>query len=95
MKFLSVRELKSKSAQVWKELSAQKEMIVTSNGRPIAMLSSINESNLEKVLKAFRMARASNAVAAIQYESTEQGTDKMSMKEIDAEIQVVRDERKS
>ncbi|MCB2168356.1 MAG: type II toxin-antitoxin system Phd/YefM family antitoxin [Deltaproteobacteria bacterium] len=95
MKFLSIRELKSKSAQVWKELPAQKEMILTSNGRPIAMLSSINESNLEKVLKAFRLARATNAVAAIQYESTGQGTDKISMDEIDAEIQAVRDERKS
>ena len=94
MKFLSVRELKSKSAQVWKDLPVQKEMIVTSNGRPIAMLSSINENNLEKVLNAFRIARATNAVASIQYESTEKGTDKMSMEEIDAEIQATRTDRK-
>lgn len=94
MKFLSIRELKSKSAQVWKELSEQKEMIVTSNGRPIAMLSSINEGNLEKVLKAFRMARASDAIAAIQYESTERGTDKITKEEIAAEIRAVRDERR-
>ena len=94
MKFLSVRELKSKSAQVWRDLPIQKEMIVTSNGRPIALLSSINENNLEKVLKAFRIAQATNAVASIQYTSTEQGTDQISMEEIDAEIQSVRDERK-
>ena len=94
MKFLSVRELKSKSAQVWRDLPIQKEMIVTSNGRPIALLSSINENNLEKVLKAFRIAHATNAVASIQYTSTEQGTDQISMEEIDADIQSVRDERK-
>ena len=94
MKFLSVRELKSKSAQVWKDLPVQKEMIVTSNGRPIAMLSSINENNLEKVLNAFRIARATNVVASIEYESTEKGTDKMSMEEIDAEIQATRTDRK-
>lgn len=94
MKFLSVRELKSKSAQVWRDLPTQKEMIVTSNGRPIAMLSSINEKNLEKMLKSFRIARATNAVASLQYASTENGTDQMSMEEIDAEIQIVRDERK-
>jgi hypothetical protein len=29
MKFLSVRDLKAKSSQVWKDLSTQKEMIVT------------------------------------------------------------------
>ena len=94
MKFLSVRDLKTKSSQVWKELAEQKEMIVTSNGRPIALLSSINENNLEQVLTAFRRARATNAVASIQYESTQKGTDKISMDEINAEIGAVRSKRK-
>ena len=94
MKFLSVRDLKTKSSQVWKELAGQKEMIVTSNGRPIALLSSINENNLEQVLAAFRRARATNAVASIQYESTQNGTDKITMDEINAEIGAVRSKRK-
>jgi antitoxin (DNA-binding transcriptional repressor) of toxin-antitoxin stability system len=94
MKFLSVRDLKTKSSQVWKELAGQKEMIVTSNGRPIALLSSINENNLEQVLTAFRRARATNAVSSIQYESTQKGTDKISMDEINAEIGAVRSKRK-
>lgn len=93
MKFLSVRDLKTKSSQVWKELLDQKEMIVTSNGRPIALLSSINENNLEQVLTAFRHARATNAVAMIQYESAQEGTDKISMDEINTEIKAVRSKR--
>ena len=93
MKFLSVRDLKTKSSQVWKELAGQKEMIVTSNGRPIALLSSVNENNLEQVLTAFRRARATDAVASIQYESTQKGTDKISMDEINAEICAVRSKR--
>ena len=94
MKFLSVRDLKTKSSQVWKELEDQKEMIVTSNGRPIALLSSVNENNLEQVLTAFRRARATNAVASIQYESTQKGTDKISLDEINAEIVAVRSKRR-
>ncbi len=94
MKFLSVRDLKTKSSQIWKELPGQKEMIVTNNGRPIALLSSINENNLEQVLTAFRRARATNAVASIQFESTQKGTDKISMDEINAEIGAVRSKRK-
>ena len=94
MKFLSVRDLKTKSSQVWKELAGQKEMIVTSNGRPIALLSSVNEENLEQVLTAFRRARATNAVASIQYESTQKGTEKISLEEINAEIEAVRSKRK-
>jgi len=93
MKFLSVRDLKTKSSQIWKDLPDQKEMIVTSNGRPIALLSSINENNLEQVLTAFRHARATNAVATVQYESAQKGTDKISMDEINAEIGAVRSKR--
>ncbi len=94
MKFLSVRDLKTKSSQVWKELPEQKEMVVTSNGRPIALLSAINENNLEQVLTSFRRARATDAVASIQYESTQKGTDSISLDEINVEIEAVRPKRK-
>jgi hypothetical protein len=39
MKLLSVRDLKTKSSKVWKDLPDQIEMVITSNGRPIAILS--------------------------------------------------------
>jgi len=94
MKFLSVRDLKTKSSQVWKELSDQKDMVITSNGRPIAILSSITEDNLEQVLSAFRQARAIEAVTSIQYESVREGTDKITREEIDNEIKSVRSKRK-
>lgn len=94
MKFLSVRDLKTKSSQVWKDLPEQKEMVVTSNGRPIALLSSINGNNLEQVLTAFRRARATNALASIQYNSIQKETDMISMDEINAEISAIRSKRK-
>lgn len=94
MKFLSVRDLKGKSSQVWKELPKQKEMVLTNNGRPIAILSSVNEENLEQALSAFRRSRAIEAVAALQYESTVKGTDDFTMKEIDQEIKAARKQRK-
>lgn len=93
MKFLSVRDLRGKSAQIWKDLPEEREMVITSNGRPIAILAAINESNLEESLTAFRQARAVEAVAALQRRSADQGTDKISMDEIDAEIKAVRKNR--
>lgn len=90
MKFVSVRDLRGKSAQVWKDLPGEKEMIITSNGRPIAILAAINESSLEESLSAFRKARSVEAVAAIQRRSLEQKTNRISMKEIEAEISAVR-----
>ena len=93
MRFLSVRDLRGKSAQVWKELPDEREMIITSNGRPIAILSAITESNLEESLKAFRQARAVEAVARLQRRSVEQGTDRVTMDEINAEVKAVRKKR--
>jgi antitoxin (DNA-binding transcriptional repressor) of toxin-antitoxin stability system len=93
MKFISVRDLRSKSAQVWKQLPEEREMIITSNGRPIAIIAAIGDSDLEESLSAFRQARAVEAVASLQRRSVEVGNDKITMDEIDAEIKAVRRKR--
>ena len=93
MKFVSVRDLRGKSAQVWKDLPDEKEMVITSNGRPIAILAAISDSNLEESLAAFRQARAVDAVAGLQRRSVAKGTDRISMAEIEAEIREVRKKR--
>jgi len=94
MKFVSIRDLRGKSAEIWKKLPGEREMIITSNGRPIAILAAVSESNFEESLSAFRQARAVEAVASLQRRSVEQGTDNISMDEIDAEIRAVRKKRK-
>jgi antitoxin (DNA-binding transcriptional repressor) of toxin-antitoxin stability system len=93
MKFVSIRDLRGKSAEVWKQLPGEREMVITSNGRPIAILAAVNESNLEESLSAFRQARSVEAVASLQRRSVEQGTNNISMDEIDAEINAVRRKR--
>lgn len=93
MKFISVRDLRGKSAEVWKNLPGEREMVVTSNGRPIAILAAVSESNLEESISAFRQARAVEAVVSLQRRSLEQGTDSIKAKEIETEIQAVRKKR--
>ena len=90
MKFLSVRDLRGKSAQIWKDLPSEGEMVITSNGRPIAILAATSETNLEESISAFRQVRSIEAVASLQRRSVEQGTDKITMDEINAEIKTVR-----
>jgi antitoxin (DNA-binding transcriptional repressor) of toxin-antitoxin stability system len=93
MKFISVRDLRGKSAEVWKDLPAEREVVVTNNGRPIAILSAVSESNLEESLSAIRQARAAEAIMSLQRRSVEKGTDEITMEEIDAEIKAVRKKR--
>ncbi len=94
MKFVSVRDLRGRSAEIWRELPEEREMVVTSNGRPIAILATVNESNLEESLAAFRQARAIEAVSSMQRRSVAGGTDAISAEEIEAEIAATRQARR-
>ena len=90
MKFLSVRDLRSNSARVWRELPNEKEMVVTSNGRPVALLTAVDQSTVEQSLSAWRRVRATQAISDIQRESVRKGTDRLSMADVDAEVARVR-----
>lgn len=90
MRFVSVRDLRGKSAQVWRQVSADRDVVVTSNGRPIAILSAVNEESLEESLAAIRRARAIQAVESMQAASRRAGLDQLSPEEIEAEIKAVR-----
>jgi len=68
MKFLTVRDLRGKSAQVWRELPNEKEMVVTSNGRPVAVLTAVDESNVEQTLAAWRQHGPSRISSATRHE---------------------------
>jgi antitoxin (DNA-binding transcriptional repressor) of toxin-antitoxin stability system len=94
MKFISVRDLRGKSADIWRELPGEREMVITSNGRPIAILAAVSESNLEESLSAFRQTRAIDAVASMQRRSITFGADALTSEDIDAEITAVREARR-
>ena len=94
MKFLTVRDLRNKSSQIWRDLKDEQEMVITNNGRPVAILSSISDENFEASISSIRRARAIEAVTALQKESVRQKTNEISLKEIDKEIRSVRQSRK-
>jgi antitoxin (DNA-binding transcriptional repressor) of toxin-antitoxin stability system len=93
MRFVSVRELRGSSAETWRKLAEERELVVTSNGKPFAILSAVSEENLEESLAAFRRARAISAVDTMQMASVKAGTNRMSLREINAEIDAVRSKR--
>ena len=95
MEFVSVRDLRIQPGQVWKRLSQSGELIITSNGKPIALLSGITDETLEQTLTALRRARAQVAVSQLRATAQARGTAKMTMAEIDAEIKAARRSRKT
>ncbi|MHB1342091.1 MAG: type II toxin-antitoxin system Phd/YefM family antitoxin [Coriobacteriia bacterium] len=94
MKFVSVRDLRGKSADIWRDLPEEREMVITSNGRPVAILAAVNESNLEESLAAFRQNRAIDAVADMQRRSRSREVNALTSDDIEAEIAAVRQGRR-
>ncbi len=90
MKFVTVRDLRGRSAEIWRELAVEHEFVVTSNGKPIAILTATSEDTFEKSLREVRRARALRAVSELQQRSVEQGRDVISDREVDGETAVAR-----
>ncbi|MBP1720023.1 MAG: prevent-host-death family protein [Deltaproteobacteria bacterium] len=89
MRFISVRDLNTKPKEIWGKISNE-EVVITSNGRPIALLSAVNEETLEKTIRTLRRSRALMALEDLQNQSLASGIDKLEDAEIEAEIQAVR-----
>jgi antitoxin (DNA-binding transcriptional repressor) of toxin-antitoxin stability system len=94
MKFITVRDLRGRSGEVWSQLARERDLILTSNGKPFAILSAVAEGAVEESLAAMRRARALAAVERMQTQSVATGTDKLTLGEINAEIAAARKTRR-
>ena len=94
MNFISVRELRNHSAAVWDTLTEEQDLVITSNGKPIAVLSATTGSTLETSLAALRQARAQLAVTSMQQRARETGADNLSLDDVNAEIDATRRSRR-
>ena len=93
MNLITVRDLRNSPGKIWRRLSRERELIVTSKGRPIALLTPINEDDVEGTLAALRRARAQVAVSRMREAAAVAGADRMTLDEINKEIRQVRQER--
>jgi antitoxin (DNA-binding transcriptional repressor) of toxin-antitoxin stability system len=88
MNYIGVSELK-KSKTMWEMLARDKELVLTRDGKPAAVILPITPEGLESTLKAIRRARFSETVSAIR------GRGKpINPEEIEKEISLSRAARK-
>ncbi|QLQ06157.1 MAG: type II toxin-antitoxin system prevent-host-death family antitoxin [Anaerolineae bacterium] len=95
MEFVTIRDLRLKPGDVWGRLRQQRELILTSNGRPVAVIVGVEEGDLEETVAALRRARVQAAVARLRRAAAANGTSKASAAEIEAEIAQTRRERRA
>ena len=94
MKFITVRDIRTTPAQVWKLLPEEQEIVITNNGKPIALLTPITDDTLEQTLSVVRQARAIDAVRRMQQDARDRGLSDMSLSDINAVIDRTRAQRK-
>jgi antitoxin (DNA-binding transcriptional repressor) of toxin-antitoxin stability system len=93
MKFVSVRDFRLRPGDVWKQLKIYKDVVITSNGKPIAIINPVEDENLENSIAVLRRARALLALEEIQKKAALKELDKLTKEEIEEEIKSARSER--
>ena len=90
MKFVASRELRINPGAVWTLLREEKDVVVTSNGKPIGVLTIADEDSLEDVLATLRRGRAQAAVAQLRRTAVSRGLDRLTDDRVHAIIKKTR-----
>lgn len=90
MSTISVSDLKKKPAKQWLKSASKDDLVITSKGRPVAVILKIAAASVESTRALVRSVRALQAQATLQQAAATSGTAGFSMSDIDAEIVAAR-----
>jgi len=94
MKTLMIRDFRTRPRRAQEKLIEEGEALLTSNGRPVALMLAVDGESLDETLEVVRRARALQALRKIRREAGERGSDRLRMREIDSIIARTRKERR-
>ena len=95
MNLVPVNALKS-PRRLREQLEREHELLVTNNGKPMALMVEIRpDEDPEIPLRAFREARGRQALSAIRRAAAANGTDRLSLEEINQIIAKARRDRRA
>jgi len=90
MKFLPVREFRLHPGAVWRRLRQEQELVLTAKGKPIGLLTPLDEASFEQTIRMWRQARGMAALAQLQQEARAKGLDRLKPAKVEAEIRRLR-----
>jgi len=90
MQMIASRELSSKPGAVLQKVASAGTMVVTRDGRPMAILTPTSPESLVEDLQEIAFSKARRAVRNLRASAAEAGVDSLSPEEIEKEIQAVR-----
>jgi hypothetical protein len=90
MQMIASRELSSKPGTVLSKVATEGAMVVTRDGRPMAILTPTSAESLVEDLQEIAFSQARRAVRNMRAAADKVGVSMMSFEEIETEIQAVR-----
>jgi antitoxin (DNA-binding transcriptional repressor) of toxin-antitoxin stability system len=93
MKFVSTRELRNRPGAV-REMAQKEDLVLTADGKPIAILLGVENEDLEESLVVLRQARAQRALSRMRSSASRLGLAPLSAGDVEREIRAVRRQRK-
>jgi prevent-host-death family protein len=93
MRFTSVRDLRNRPGSILRNSVKAEEIVLTSNGKPVALVVPVDGDTLEEELRVYRQVRAQVAIERMQKAAKTAGSNSMSPDKIDDIIKDVRRKR--
>jgi prevent-host-death family protein len=93
MRFVSSREIRVNPRPVFEAAEEGDEVVITSRGKPVALLVGVDGDDFEETVRLLRRAKAQVAVSRMRKTAALEGSDGMSREQIEAEIATARSER--
>ena len=85
--------MNTRPKEIWKRIK-EEDLVITSSGKPIALLFAVGEETLEKTLRMIRRSRALVALEEMQSKSLASGQDRVKDVEIETAVRAVRKARR-
>ena len=95
MKLIAIQDLKQ-PRRLKERLVTEKELLLTSDGRPVAILMNVEASeDPDLVVQSIRDSRSRLALSRVRQAADASGTARLSLVEINREIAAARKERRT
>ena len=95
MKFVTIRDLRANTGRLRTDLKEGREVVLTANGRPFALMTPVEPDTVEEEVLAIRRARAQAALSRIRSKARAEGLDRTRAADVNAIIAKVRRERRA
>ena len=91
---MTIRDFRTRPREAQRTLREEGEAILTSNGKPVAVMVGVDAESLDEALQTLRRARGLRALRVLRRDARKAGSDTLSSREIVALVQKTRRERR-